>query len=136
MNFQNLVYSYSKIMAFYGTNNRLPNTVSVKAGTTTITEGTTTKPTNGYSPYNVVVTTQYVSATAKCSCGSGTYTYKTSTFLNYCPQCGHYGTLIKSTKTPEYEGQWTCTYCDCDYCMQCGNEKLVGTKLWLKPCII
>ena len=139
MKFENLVYNYAKILAFYGTNKRLPNSVSVKAfsnttNTTTNTTNTTTSaPSNGYGPYNVVVTSQYVSATAKCSCGNGTYTYQTGTYLNYCPQCKHYGTLIRSTKNPEYEGQWTCTYCDCDYCMQCGKEKMSGTKLWLTP---
>ena len=37
MNFENLVYTYAKIMAFYGTNKRLPNSVSVNAFTTNTT---------------------------------------------------------------------------------------------------
>lgn len=140
MRFESLVYTYSKVMNFYSANNRLPNTVSVAAfyptSTNTITEGTTTTiitkpPANGYSPYNIVVTAQKVTATAKCSCGYGTYTYKTVSFLNYCPICGHYGTI--SYSKPCAEGQWTCSYCDSDYCMQCGKEKWNPARGWLKP---
>ncbi|OPY25910.1 MAG: Pseudomurein-binding repeat protein [Methanobacterium sp. PtaU1.Bin242] len=147
MGYESLVYDYSKILSFYYSNKRLPNYVSVKAfstanqSTTTnqsTSEGTNTTntsgtpPKNGYGPYNVVVTSKYVSATAKCSCGAGKYTYKTATFLNYCPQCHHYGTL-GMTKYPLYEGHWTCSYCDCDYCAQCGKENIKGSKLWLTP---
>jgi len=145
--YESLVYDYSKILSFYNSNKRLPNYVSVKAFSTTNQSSTTnqtssegtnttnisgTPPKNGYGPYNVVTTSKYVSATAKCSCGAGKYTYKTATFLNYCPQCHHYGTL-GMTKYPLYEGHWTCSYCDCDYCAQCGKENIKGSKLWLTP---
>lgn len=135
ISYESLIYDYSKILSSYQSNKNLPSYISVKAGSTnqSTSEGTVTGniPKNGYGPYNMVVTSQKVTGTAKCSCGKGTYTYKTNSFLNYCPQCHHYGTL--GYTKPGAEGQWTCSYCDCDYCMQCGKEKISGTKLWLTP---
>lgn len=84
-----------------------------------------------YSPYNIIVTPDYVSCTAFCSCGMGTYSYQTHAFVNYCPVCKHYGTL-GMTKYPLYEGHWTCSHCDCDYCAQCGKE-CMPTSLYLLP---
>ena len=131
--YESVIYSYSRIMSYYSSHKRLPSTVQVKAWSWKVqSEGykVISNPSKTCKAYNIVVTPQYVKATAKCSCGRGTYTYETHTFLNYCPQCHHYGTL--SYIKPCAEGQWTCRYCDCDYCMQCGKEKMVKTKLWLK----
>ena len=80
-------------------------------------------------PYNVTVTSKYISSTSVCSCGSGEYAYEKHTFLNYCPACHHYGTLSYSKAC--WGGQWTCRHCDADYCCQCGKEKISGTELWL-----
>lgn len=80
-------------------------------------------------PYKVITTEKYVEATAKCSCGSGSWSYRTATFLNYCPQCHSYGSL-GYTKDCD-AGQWTCSRCDCDYCMQDGKEKVSGSGLYL-----
>lgn len=80
-------------------------------------------------PYNLTVTSKYVSSVAVCSCGNGEYAYEKHTFLNYCPACHHYSTLHYSKTC--WGGQWTCSNCDCDYCMQCGKEKISGTELWL-----
>jgi len=82
-------------------------------------------------PYNVTVTSKYISSTSVCSCGSGEYAYEKHTFLNYCPACHHYGTLSYSKAC--WGGQWTCSHCDADYCCQCGKEKISGTELWLTP---
>lgn len=81
-------------------------------------------------PYHVKVTKSYVQATAKCSCGRGTWYYETVSFVNYCPQCHRHGTLHYRKYSDA--GQWTCSHCDCDFCMQCGKEKLHGTELWLR----
>ena len=86
------------------------------------------------SAYNITVTSKYVKATAKCSCGSSTGTYHTyhiGTFLNYCPQCHHHNCLIWNPKGT-VEGEWTCKYCDCDYCAGDGKEKISGSDLWLR----
>lgn len=84
------------------------------------------------SAYNVHVTSKYVHANAKCSCGasSGGYdTYHNGTFLNYCPNCHRYGTLSYSKYCAE--GQWTCSNCDSDYCMGDGKEKMSNSDVYL-----
>ncbi len=74
--------------------------------------------------YNISVSSKTVSSTSKCSCGScGDYNYHTSTYKNYCPNCGKYETLVWNPKGV-YEGEWTCSSCDCDYCAACGKEKI------------
>ena len=81
-------------------------------------------------PRDVIVTPEYVQATAYDSCGHGVYQYKTGTFLNYCPVCHHYGCLVRSWKQPEEEGQWTCINDGTDWCMQDGWEKMpTGNRL-------
>jgi len=78
----------------------------------------------GCTAYNISWTTKTVTSTSKCSCGAcGDYVYHTCTYKNYCPNCGRYGTLIWNPKGV-YEGEWTCSYCDCDYCSACGKEKV------------
>lgn len=81
-------------------------------------------------PYNIEVTKSMVKATSKCSCGSGSWKYHTATFQNYCPMCGSHGTLHYWKKCDA--GQWTCSHCDCDYCMACGKEKILGSDVYLK----
>ena len=38
--------------------------------------------------YNVYDDGQIVGATAKCSCGMGSYSYYTAYFVDMCPACG------------------------------------------------
>jgi hypothetical protein len=89
------------------------------------------------SPHGVHVTSKYVHATAKCSCGvsGGDYTtYHNGTFLNYCPNCHKYGTLSYSKYCSE--GQWTCSNCDSDYCMADGKEKMSDSDVYLSKYVI
>jgi phage terminase large subunit GpA-like protein len=80
---------------------------------------------------DVVVNSEYVKATAMCSCGSNGYDhYITGTFVNYCPHCHSYETLEFNPKgTPE--GEWTCSKCNSDYCAADGKEKIDGSKYCL-----
>lgn len=74
---------------------------------------------------NIEVNEKYVSSNALCSCGIGTYTHQHNTFLNYCPNCHHYGTLRYEEGPASYtspEGMWFCTRCDMDFCCQCGKS--------------
>lgn len=90
------------------------------------------------SPYGVHVTSKYVTATAKCSCGasSGGYdTYHNGTFLNYCPNCHRYGTLTFNPKGT-VEGEWTCSKCDSDYCAADGRCKAGGSDVYLTRYVI
>ncbi len=73
----------------------------------------------------------WVSATARCSCGMSSYDYGTGTFIDYCPGCGHYNCLYFEQCDPangvipgftSVEGMWACSWCDMDFCCQCGKS--------------
>ena len=80
---------------------------------------------------NVHITSEYVKATAVCSCGLNGYHYITASFENYCPQCHNHGTLSYNPKGVP-EGEWTCEKCSSDYCAADGKEKMPGTNYYLK----
>ncbi len=69
---------------------------------------------------------------AKPSCGCRhSYTWHYREFINYCPNCGHYGTLRKNPKcVPEKE--YTCHRCSSDFCGCCGKEKYSWSRVYLK----
>lgn len=69
---------------------------------------------------------------AKPSCGCRhSYTWHYREFVNYCPNCGHYGTLRKNPKgVPEKE--YTCARCSSDFCGVCGKEKYSWSNVYLK----
>lgn len=69
---------------------------------------------------------------AKPSCGCNhKYTWHYRTFINYCPNCHHYGTLRKNPKgVPERE--YTCSRCSSDFCAVCGKEKYSWSNVYLK----
>lgn len=77
--------------------------------------------------YNIYNDGDVVGATARCSCGSSSYKYGTSYFVNYCPGCGKHGTLrfeegaYSGNHYTSPEGLWYCTNCDRDYCAKCGK---------------
>ena len=69
---------------------------------------------------------------AKPSCGCNhRYTWHYREFINYCPNCGHYGTLRRNPKgVPENE--YTCSRCSSDWCGVCGKEKMSYSKKYLR----
>ena len=71
---------------------------------------------------------------AKPSCGCRySYTWHYREFINYCPNCGHYGTLRKNPKgVPERE--YTCQKCSSDFCGCCGKEKYSWSRVYLRKC--
>ena len=78
-----------------------------------------------------------VTGKESCGCGSSTYGYKTytTTFKNYCPNCGRSGSL-KFNPKGVYEGEITCgdgkapwtDGCDSDFCCVCGGDKAGSGK--------
>jgi len=68
---------------------------------------------------------------AKPSCGCRySYTWHYREFVNYCPNCGHYGTLRCNPKgVPERE--YTCCRCSSDFCGVCGKEKYSWSRVYL-----
>jgi hypothetical protein len=130
----------SRVQSFYNQNGRLPNYVTF--GTTQIpiatfqqdiaTAGlklnTTTTKTYTSDHYTATVSSTTVSASGWNSCSTGWY--KTSaTFINYCPFCHTYCALVWNPKGT-YEGEWTCSKCDADFCI-CGRCKSSGSSIYL-----
>ena len=68
----------------------------------------------------------------KPSCGcSHKHTKRTRIFVNYCPNCHRYCTLLKNPKrVPEKE--LTCGACDSDFCGNCGKEKMNYSRKHLR----
>lgn len=57
------------------------------------------------------------------SCSACSYTKDTvHKFENRCSLCEKKDALVYNPKET-YEGEWTCIYCDCDFCAKCGKEK-------------
>lgn len=68
---------------------------------------------------------------SKPSCGCH-YSYKwhTKTFFNYCPKCHRFNCLKKNPKCV-HEREFTCKYCDSDFCGTCGKEKFNWSHKYL-----
>ena len=59
------------------------------------------------------------------------YTWYRFKFIDYCPNCHHYHCLLKNPKcVPERE--YTCKYCDSDYCAVTGKEKYSWSHYYLR----
>ena len=101
--YETLIYMLSKVLAFYDSYDEFPLTVTIN---------------NLLDHYNLTVS-MYPSAV---NTGYAYLNY-TTTWLNYCPNCGIYGTLLINPKHTE-EGELTCSHCDCDYCGVSGFEKV------------
>ncbi|WP_409199467.1 transglutaminase domain-containing protein [Methanobrevibacter sp. DSM 116169] len=100
--YNTLVYTFAKVLNFANNNFVLPNYVYASNLLDHYTYTVTMLPSVADSGYQ--------------------YIYYTSTWLNYCPHCNYYGSLLVNPKnTPE--GELTCGYCDADYCGVSGLEK-------------
>ena len=76
-----------------------------------------------------------VSITCRPSCGrcSKAYTWRTKTYVNYCPNCHRYNTLLnKHKRGAKYEQELTCEACDSDFCGNCGKEKMGYSSKYLR----
>ena len=63
------------------------------------------------------------------------YTWRTKTYLNYCPNCHHWNCLgNKHKRGAVHEKEITCFRCDSDFCVNCGKEKYSWShKYLIKP---
>ena len=66
LNYESLIYSFSKIMAFYKTNDRLPSYVTVKPWSTVGTSSSTSNSTTNSSTSVPASLQQYIKATTNC----------------------------------------------------------------------
>lgn len=121
-----------RVQTFYNKNNRLPNTVSFGSTKITINEFKKIIATQGlkvstHSSQALSKSTKTVSAYGWNSCGGW---YKTGgTWLDYCPFC-HSTNCLKYNPKHTYEGEWTCTHCDADFC-NFGRCKAGGSSVHL-----
>ena len=75
----------------------------------------------------------HITATGKPSCGCR-YSYRywyTRTYVNYCPNCHRYNTLLINPKCV-YEKEITCKACSSDFCIVCGKEKYSWSRTYLR----
>ncbi len=108
--YETLVYMESKILSFIESHIDFPKYVIVN---------------NLLDHHNLTVT-----MCPSASDSGYVYGNYTTTWLNYCPECEAYGTLLVNPKhTPE--GELTCYHCDCDYCGVSGHEKTESSGLVL-----
>jgi hypothetical protein len=74
-----------------------------------------------------------ISATAKCSCSLfDDYKNHHAQWVNYCPQCNKYGTLIFEKTGDCPEGMIRCTRCDADFCAVHGKEHTYSGSKYLR----
>jgi len=74
-----------------------------------------------------------LSVTAKCSCSLyGDYKLHDPAWVNYCPVCHRYGTLIFEKTCDCPEGMIRCTHCDADFCAVHGKEHVYRHPTYLK----
>lgn len=74
-----------------------------------------------------------ITAVGKPSCGCR-YSYRywyTKTYINYCPNCHRYNTLLINPKRV-YEKEITCGACSSDFCIVCGKEKYSWSRVYLR----
>jgi len=70
---------------------------------------------------------------SRCYRNHCSYTWRTKTYINYCPNCHHYNTLGNKHKWGStHEQEITCFRCDSDYCVNCGKEKYSWSKVYLR----
>lgn len=128
----------SRVQKFYNINNRLPKYVNYGSKKIPIkqfkkiiaVQGFKIK-THNSSAVSSAGKTGTVKAYGWNSCSKGWF--KTGgRYVNYCPLCHSYGTLVYNPKHT-YEGEWTCAKCDADYC-NCGRCKAGGSQVYLTPC--
>ncbi len=87
-----------------------------------------------YGPTEVKYNNESLISTGRCSCGNaGDYSYHNSSFINYCPYCKVYGTMVYEENESCPEGMWVCTKCDADFCLVTGKEHIVNNPKYLTP---
>lgn len=59
------------------------------------------------------------------------YRWYYRTWVNYCPNCHRYNSLLKNPKSVP-EGELTCKHCDSDFCGVTGKEKMWYSHKYLR----
>lgn len=62
---------------------------------------------------------------------SYSYRWYKMVWIDYCPNCHRYNSLLKNPKKVA-EGEYTCKWCDSDFCAVTGKEKQVWSNKYLR----
>lgn len=82
--------------------------------------------------YNTITMTGRPSCT-RCARNGCSYTWRTKTYINYCPNCHHYKCLgNKHKRGAVHEQEISCFHCDSDFCVNCGKEKYSYSRVYLQ----
>ena len=69
----------------------------------------------------------------RCARNGCSYTWRTKTYLDYCPNCHHWNCLGNKYKSASvHEQEITCFHCDSDFCVNCGKEKYSYSRVYLR----
>lgn len=70
---------------------------------------------------------------SRCARNHCSYTWRTRTYVNYCPHCHRYNVLGNKHKwESRHEKEITCFYCDSDFCVNCGKTKYSWSRVYLR----
>ena len=70
---------------------------------------------------------------SRCARNHCSYTWRTRTYVNYCPHCHRYNVLGNKHKwASRHEKEITCFHCDSDFCVNCGKTKYSWSNVYLR----
>ena len=84
-------------------------------------------------PKYPVITMTGKPSCSRCARNHCSYTWRTRTYVNYCPHCHRYNTLGNKHKwASRHEKEITCFHCDSDFCVNCGKTKYSWSNVYLR----
>lgn len=70
---------------------------------------------------------------SRCARNHCSYTWRTKSYVNYCPNCKHWNCLgNKHKRGAIHEKEISCFRCDSDFCINCGKEKYSWSRVRLR----
>ena len=84
-------------------------------------------------PHHPVITMTGKPSCSRCARNHCAYTWRTKTYVNYCPHCHHWNCLGNKHKSGSvHEQEISCFRCDSDFCVCCGKTKYSWSNVYLR----
>ena len=84
-------------------------------------------------PHYPVITMTGKPSCSRCARNHCSYTWRTKTYVNYCPHCHHWNCLGNKHKSGSvHEQEISCFRCDSDFCINCGKTKYSWSNVYLR----
>lgn len=84
-------------------------------------------------PHYPTITMTGKPSCSRCARNHCSYTWRTSTYVNYCPHCHRYNVLGNKHKwASRNEKEITCFHCGSDFCVNCGKTKYSWSNVYLR----